>query len=509
MDQRASPLATRTARAREPASPETGEHCERLGCGAVSPGVRAAVRLGTAGDCAAEAVRRRAHPRSRVRNRTADAGDRRRRPATHRRRGWSGSTARARCWRWPEPAARTRRSPVGFVHGDGAALPFAGVFDAVFSAATLHWIHDHPAVFRSVATALAAGGRFVAQCGGKGNLQRMLEHAEVVMALAGLPRAFRGLARSLEFRRRRNDREPAGRRRADRRSRPGSRKRRSIWAPRNGTPTSSRASASVIISNALPLGLRGPFTQDLTARAAADAPAFTLDYWRLNIDARKPRVIAHYERQVAAHTARRDAEAIVSTRISRLRLATVVPGAGAARRRGRPHLLVRRADRRARAAADLRGAGRLACARRGARRLARCPAHRESLRAGADRPGLGSIAAGCRPASRHRASPIRARSRSVRPGVAAAVARSPGHRGRGLDAPALGARRGAGGRGRRTPGGGDRTGGGDRMAGTPGGARPSRRGSPPRRARRLSQLGREHGSVHGQGGDPAAGSRCW
>jgi hypothetical protein len=37
-------------------------------------------------------------------------------------------------------------------------------------------------------------------------------------------------------------------------------------------------------------------------------------------------VIAHYERQVAAHTARRDAEAIVSTRISRLRLAAVVPG---------------------------------------------------------------------------------------------------------------------------------------------------------------------------------------
>jgi hypothetical protein len=37
-------------------------------------------------------------------------------------------------------------------------------------------------------------------------------------------------------------------------------------------------------------------------------------------------VIAHYEQQVAAHTARRDAEAIVSTRISRLRLATVVPG---------------------------------------------------------------------------------------------------------------------------------------------------------------------------------------
>jgi hypothetical protein len=36
-------------------------------------------------------------------------------------------------------------------------------------------------------------------------------------------------------------------------------------------------------------------------------------------------VIAYYEQQVAAHTVRRDAEAAVSVRISRLRLATVVP----------------------------------------------------------------------------------------------------------------------------------------------------------------------------------------
>jgi MutS domain V len=36
-------------------------------------------------------------------------------------------------------------------------------------------------------------------------------------------------------------------------------------------------------------------------------------------------VIGHYEQQVAAHTARRDAEAVLSVRISRLRLAAVVP----------------------------------------------------------------------------------------------------------------------------------------------------------------------------------------
>ena len=37
----------------------------------------------------------------------------------------------------------------------------------------------------------------------------------------------------------------------------------------------------------LPLQLRDRFTQDLTALAARDAQPYTLDYWRLNIDARK------------------------------------------------------------------------------------------------------------------------------------------------------------------------------------------------------------------------------
>ena len=38
----------------------------------------------------------------------------------------------------------------------------------------------------------------------------------------------------------------------------------------------------------LPPPLRAPFTEALTARAGADARPYTLDYWRLNIIARKP-----------------------------------------------------------------------------------------------------------------------------------------------------------------------------------------------------------------------------
>ncbi len=52
----------------------------------------------------------------------------------------------------------------------GEALPFAGEFDAVFSNAALHWMRDASAVLASVQRALRAGGRFVAEMGGAGNV---------------------------------------------------------------------------------------------------------------------------------------------------------------------------------------------------------------------------------------------------------------------------------------------------------------------------------------------------
>nr|WP_211243087.1 class I SAM-dependent methyltransferase [Rhodococcus oryzae] len=42
--------------------------------------------------------------------------------------------------------------------------------DAALSVATLHWLPDHAAAFRTVAAVLRPGGRFVAEAGGAGNL---------------------------------------------------------------------------------------------------------------------------------------------------------------------------------------------------------------------------------------------------------------------------------------------------------------------------------------------------
>src|SRR5258707_664876 len=56
---------------------------------------------------------------------------------------------------------------------DGEALPFEAEFDAVFSNAALHWMKKPGAVVEGVRRALRQGGRFVAECGGRGNVRRI------------------------------------------------------------------------------------------------------------------------------------------------------------------------------------------------------------------------------------------------------------------------------------------------------------------------------------------------
>jgi trans-aconitate 2-methyltransferase len=45
--------------------------------------------------------------------------------------------------------------------------------DAAFSNAVFHWVLDHEALFARLHEALRPGGRLVAQCGGKGNVERL------------------------------------------------------------------------------------------------------------------------------------------------------------------------------------------------------------------------------------------------------------------------------------------------------------------------------------------------
>ncbi|HEX6457604.1 MAG TPA: methyltransferase domain-containing protein [Thermoleophilaceae bacterium] len=56
--------------------------------------------------------------------------------------------------------------------------------DAVFSNAVFHWIPDHKTLFARLFEALKPGGRLVVQCGGAGNIERF---HDIVKRVAGEP----------------------------------------------------------------------------------------------------------------------------------------------------------------------------------------------------------------------------------------------------------------------------------------------------------------------------------
>lgn len=90
-------------------------------------------------------------------------------------------------------------SRVSFVQVALPDMPFSGWADLVFSTATFHWIKDHQALFSAILQALRPGGRLHAQCGGGPNLHRAHELAEQVMHAEPFARYFTGWPGPWEF----------------------------------------------------------------------------------------------------------------------------------------------------------------------------------------------------------------------------------------------------------------------------------------------------------------------
>ncbi|MGO9973476.1 MAG: class I SAM-dependent methyltransferase [Solirubrobacteraceae bacterium] len=63
---------------------------------------------------------------------------------------------------------------------DLVELELPEAVDVIFSNATFHWIHDHDALFAALHRSLKPGGRLVAQCGGKGNIDTFRRAADDV-----------------------------------------------------------------------------------------------------------------------------------------------------------------------------------------------------------------------------------------------------------------------------------------------------------------------------------------
>jgi trans-aconitate 2-methyltransferase len=81
---------------------------------------------------------------------------------------------------------------VSFAQQDLLELRVSPPADAAVSSATFHWILDHDTLFARVRGALRPGGRFVAQCGGRGNIATVVRAVEQVTAREPFASAFAG-----------------------------------------------------------------------------------------------------------------------------------------------------------------------------------------------------------------------------------------------------------------------------------------------------------------------------
>jgi trans-aconitate 2-methyltransferase len=190
-------------------------------------------------------------------------------------------TARARLARFGDR--------VSFVQADAAkwvAQPPLEV-DAVFSTATYHWVLDHDALFACIAASLRPGGRLVAQCGAAGNLARIRERAAKVRARPEFAGAFEGFREPWHY-------ATAEETRA-RLLRAGFAEAKA-WTERAPTQFDSPSAfaefvTKVILRDELPRlpddASRARYLAELVSAAAQDDPPLTLDYVRLNVDARR------------------------------------------------------------------------------------------------------------------------------------------------------------------------------------------------------------------------------
>ena len=81
--------------------------------------------------------------------------------------------------------ARQNFPGLKFSLADARNFRFDEPFDAVFSNAALHWIHDAGAVVKCVVAALRPGGRFVLEMGVQGNVGRIRHAIEAALTEAG------------------------------------------------------------------------------------------------------------------------------------------------------------------------------------------------------------------------------------------------------------------------------------------------------------------------------------
>ncbi|HEX5930073.1 MAG TPA: methyltransferase domain-containing protein [Solirubrobacterales bacterium] len=153
--------------------------------------------------------------------------------------------------------------------------------DLIFSTATFHWIVDHERLFARLRENLVPGGRLVAQCGGAGNVAG---HAQAIAAVATRPEYlphFEGMSAMWNF----AEAEPT----AERLRVAGFADVRCWLEPKPYEPVDPLRFTMTVTLGPHLARLPGPDRQPFAeAVVALCGEPLTLDYVRLNIEARVP-----------------------------------------------------------------------------------------------------------------------------------------------------------------------------------------------------------------------------
>jgi trans-aconitate 2-methyltransferase len=166
-----------------------------------------------------------------------------------------------------------------YLVADLAELQVEKPIDLIFSTATFHWIADHDLLFQRLHAALNPGGRLVAQCGGHGNVA---EHAGAIATVAARSEFAPHLEQMTGMWNFATPEETKIRLRNA-----GFLEARCWLEPKPVTPGCPLEFTSTVtlgpLLAQLPGELRRPFAE---AILEASAQPLTLDYVRLNIEAR-------------------------------------------------------------------------------------------------------------------------------------------------------------------------------------------------------------------------------